>query len=61
MCIRDRDKKVGSLIGLSFYQQQMSRIAENKKVQPTTNAWGALLFSLRHQGLSALMPQRNKE
>lgn len=55
------DKKVGSLIGLSFYQQQMSRIAENKKVQPTTNAWGALLFSLRHQGLSALMPQRNKE
>ena len=55
------DKKVGSLIGLSFYQQQMSRIAESKKVQPTTNAWGALLFSLRHQGLSALMPQRNKE
>ncbi len=55
------DKKVGSLIGLSFYQQQMSRIAEGKKVQPTTNAWGALLFSLRHQGLSALMPQRNKE
>ncbi len=55
------DKKVGSLIGLSFYQQQMSRIAEGKKVQPTTNAWGALLFSLRHKGLSALMPQRNKE
>lgn len=55
------DKKVGSLIGLSFYQQQMSRIAEGKKVQPTTNAWGALLFSLRHQGISALMPQRNKE
>lgn len=55
------DKKVGSLIGLSFYQQQMSRIAEGKKVQPTTNAWCALLFSLRHQGLSALMPQRNKE
>lgn len=55
------DKKVGSLIGLSFYQQQMSRIAEGKKVQPTTNAWGALLFSLRHQGIYALMPQRNKE
>lgn len=55
------DKKVGSLIGLSFYQQQMLRIAEDKKVQPTTNAWGALLFSLKHQGISALMPQRSKE
>lgn len=55
------DRKVGSLIGLSFYQQQMLRIAEGKEVQPTTNAWGALLFSLKHQGLSALMPQRDKE
>lgn len=55
------DKKVGSLIGLSFYQQQMLRIAENKKIQNTTNAWGALLFSLKHQGISALMPQRDKE
>lgn len=55
------DKKVGSLIGLSFYQQQMLRIAEGKAIQHTTNAWGALLFSLKHQGLSALMPQRDKE
>lgn len=52
---------MGSLIGLSFYQQQMLRIAEGKAIQHTTNAWGALLFSLKHQGLSALMPQRDKE
>lgn len=55
------DKKVGALVGLSFYQLQMLRIAEDKKIQHTTNAWESLLFSIRHQGLSALTPQRDKE
>lgn len=52
------DKKVSSLIGLSYYQQQMERIATGKNIINTNNAWGALGFSLRKQGLAALLPQR---
>lgn len=52
------DKKISSLIGLSYYQQQMERIADGKNVVNTNNAWGPLGFSIRKQGLSALMPQR---
>lgn len=52
------DKKVSSLIGLSYYQQQMERIATGKNIINTNNAWGALGFSLRKQGLTALLPQR---
>lgn len=52
------DKKVSSLIGLSYYQQQMERIADGKNVIDTNNAWSPLSFSIRKQGLSALIPQR---
>ncbi|WP_125770522.1 NADH:flavin oxidoreductase/NADH oxidase family protein [Companilactobacillus furfuricola] len=52
------DKKISSLIGLSYYQQQMERIASGKHVIDTNSAWGALGFSIRKQGLSALLPQR---
>jgi len=57
--LKPLDKKVGSLVGLSFYQQQMDRTAHGKTTQQNTeNAWGALGFSFRRQGLSALIPQR---
>lgn len=49
------DKKISSLIGLSYYQQQMERIADGKFVNNTNNAWGALGFSIRRQGLTALL------
>ncbi|MCH4009715.1 NADH:flavin oxidoreductase/NADH oxidase family protein [Companilactobacillus sp.] len=57
--LKPLDKKVGSLVGLSFYQQQMDRTAHGKSTQrDTENAWGALGFSFKRQGLSALIPQR---
>lgn len=52
------DKKVSSLIGLSYYEQQMKRIADGKAVKRTTNAWGPLWFAMREQGLAALNPRR---
>jgi 2,4-dienoyl-CoA reductase-like NADH-dependent reductase (Old Yellow Enzyme family) len=52
------DKKVGSLIGLSYYEQQMDRIANGMKPKRTTNAWGPLWFSLREQGINAFLPRR---
>ncbi|CAJ1188193.1 NADH oxidase [Companilactobacillus paralimentarius] len=52
------DKKVGSLVGLSYYQQQMFRVAKQLPVQITENAWSSLGFAVKRQGLSAFMPQR---
>lgn len=52
------DKKIGSLVGLSYYQQQMRRIAKGLPVQVTDNAWSSLGFAFKKQGLSALIPQR---
>ena len=53
------DRKVGSYIGLSYYEQQMHRIAQGKNPIWTQNAWSALLFALRHQGLAAIIPKRS--
>ncbi|WP_125588635.1 NADH:flavin oxidoreductase/NADH oxidase family protein [Companilactobacillus jidongensis] len=52
------DKKVSSLIGLSYYQQQMQNVAKGLPVQITDNAWSSLGFAFKKQGLSALIPQR---
>lgn len=52
------DKKVSSLIGLSYYQQQMFNVSNNKHVQITDNAWSSLGFAIKHQGLNALVPSR---
>lgn len=57
--IKSLDGKIGSMIGLSYYEMQMARIAAGKPVRRTTNAWIPLSFSLRKQGLSILIPQRN--
>nr|WP_242590343.1 NADH oxidase [Enterococcus sp. MSG2901] len=56
--IKSLDKKAGSYIGLSYYEMQMSRIAENKQVLRTKNAWIPLWFAFKTQGLSILLPQR---
>lgn len=56
--IKVLDKKVGSLIGLSYYHQQMARVAKGLPVQITDSAWSSLGFAIRKQGLSALIPQR---
>lgn len=57
--IKSLDKKVGSLIGLSYYQQQMLRIAKGLPIQVTNNAWSSLGFAIKRQGLAAFIPQRD--
>ncbi|MBF8808255.1 MAG: NADH:flavin oxidoreductase/NADH oxidase family protein [Enterococcus lacertideformus] len=56
--IKSLDKKAGSYIGLSYYEMQMVRIAEDKPVKRTKNAWIPLWFAFKTQGLSMLLPQR---
>lgn len=56
--LKGLNKKVGSLVGLSYYQQQMFRVAKKLPVQITENAWSSLGFAVKRQGLSAFMPQR---
>ncbi len=52
------DKKMGSYIGLSYYEMLMNRIAKNKVIKPTKNAWIPLAFALRTQGISSFLPNR---
>lgn len=59
--IKSLDKKLGGLIGLVYYQLLMQTYAEGRKPQITQNAWPALIYSVWHQGLVALFPQRAKE
>lgn len=52
------DKKLGGLIGLSYYEQQIRRLAENKPVKIHRNAWSPLLFTILYHGKNALKPRR---
>lgn len=56
--IKFLDKKAGSYIGLSYYEMQMVRIAKNKPVKRTQNAWIPLWFAFKTQGFAMLLPQR---
>ena len=56
--IKALDKKVSSLIGLSYYQEAMHRIAMNQPVKRTTNAWRPLWFAIKEQGPSVFLPNR---
>lgn len=53
------DRKLGAMIGLSYYEQQMERIARGKPVKLHTNGWDPLLHTLREQGIAAFMPRRS--
>lgn len=53
------DQKFGALIGLSYYEQQMERIARGKPAKLHRNAWNPLLHTLRRQGIAALSPRRS--
>ncbi|PWS23359.1 NADH oxidase [Enterococcus faecium] len=52
------DKKIGSYIGLSYYEMQMKKIAKNKVIKRTQNAWIPLWFALKTQGITMLLPRR---
>ena len=52
------DAKVGSLIGLAYYEQQMRRLGRHQSVKRPKTAWPILMYAMRYQGLAALVPGR---
>ena len=52
------DKSFGPIIGVSYYEAQMKRLANNKLPKPSTNAWPYLAGMLKAHGPSALKPRR---
>ncbi|WP_423189800.1 NADH:flavin oxidoreductase/NADH oxidase family protein [Alkalibacterium sp. f15] len=52
------DGKVGSLVGISYYEQQMLRIAKGLEVKQHRNAWLPLFHTMRSHGLNGLLPRR---
>lgn len=47
--IRRFDDKIGSIVGLSYYKQQMRRLAHGKDTKFTTNAWPVLFNAIMRQ------------
>ncbi|GAC44029.1 NADH:flavin oxidoreductase/NADH oxidase family protein [Paenibacillus popilliae] len=58
--IKILDQKLGSMIGLSYYEQQMKRIAKGKKTKQHQNGWSPLFHTLMLHGPAALLPRRSK-
>lgn len=54
------DKKLGSLLGLIYYQMMMQKYAYGKIPKVNKTAWPALFHAIYHQGTTALFPQRAK-
>lgn len=52
------DSKIGGLIGISYYEQQMARIALGKEPEIHHNAWKAIYKTLKSHGLQSLLPRR---
>ncbi|MFX3747736.1 NADH:flavin oxidoreductase [Streptococcus suis] len=52
------DKALGPIIGVSYYEAQMKRLAKGKSVTISHNAWPYLLQTVKAHGLSALKPRR---
>lgn len=54
------DKALGPIIGVSYYEAQMKRLANNKISKPSKNAWPYLILTIKAHGISALKPRRKK-
>lgn len=52
------DKKIGSFVGISYYEQQIRRLANGEEVKYHHNAWRPLFHTLTSHGLTGLMPRR---
>ncbi|MER2063796.1 MAG: NADH oxidase, partial [Alkalibacterium sp.] len=52
------DSKVGSLMGISYYEHQIARLSEGKSPRITRNGWRPLLHTLTSHGLTGLLPRR---
>lgn len=58
--LKKLDKELGSFIGLSYYEQQMVRLGQNKPVKIHINAWSAIAYALSMHGPAARRPRRAK-
>lgn len=54
------DKKIGGFLGISYYEQQIKRIANGKEPVIHRNGWKPILNTVKSHGLTALMPRRSK-
>ncbi|GEK88225.1 2,4-dienoyl-CoA reductase [Alkalibacterium putridalgicola] len=52
------DGKVGSLMGISYYEHQIARLSEGKEPRITRNGWRPLWHTLKSYGLTGLLPRR---
>lgn len=52
------DEQLGPIIGVSYYEAQMKRLARGKNPQLKQNAWPYLLQTVLIHGWSALKPRR---
>lgn len=52
------DKRVGGFIGISYYEQQIKRIARGEKPEVHHNAWKPIFSSIKSHGLTAVLPRR---
>lgn len=56
--ISQLDEQLGPIIGVSYYEAQMKRLASGKNPQLKQNAWPYLLQTVLIHGWSALKPRR---
>jgi len=56
--IKPLDRKLGALIGLTYYEQQIRRIAKGKETKIHRNGWSPLLYNAKVHGLAGLLPRR---
>lgn len=54
------DKKLGSILGIVYYELLMRGYARSKAPHVSSNVWPALFHALRTQGTAALFPQRTR-
>ena len=52
------DKKVGSLMGISYYEHQIARLSLGKSPSVSRNGWRPLMHTLLSHGLTGLLPRR---
>ncbi|EXJ22953.1 2,4-dienoyl-CoA reductase [NADPH] [Alkalibacterium sp. AK22] len=59
--IKHLDKKIGGLMAISYYEQQMKNIASGRAVDLSRNGWKPLITSLKGHGLTGLYSARKSE
>lgn len=55
------DRRFGPILGNSYYELQMQRIAQGKPVKRTRNAWGPIFHTVWVHGFKSLLKRRHKD